>query len=395
MPVRFPCERCRTTLSIARRKIGTRIDCPKCGQPMTVPSEAEASARSLLSEAASRSAVPPPERSPLSEFAVFDDEEDQDPSQVWMTLPGRPPAPTVADATPLLPPLEMVETRLPPPAPANALKPIVAPAAELMAPPKEPPAARSNPVPPIPNSSPAVAPPPPGPAATSAAAPTSQLEARAAAMVARQTTPREVPGGWLLVARRTVFLQGILIFCATLFAFVAGWMIGRNAPHEPGKDSQSVTAADTVLIQGTLTYIAPSGNVEPDDGAVVLAWPQTGLAEPRIDPQALHPVTATPGVGSQVMLALEDAGAAYVRAAPDGAFNLVVPRPGKYYVLFISRRSARPAGQPLVTADQDALKRFFAPTTTLIGRQKYHLSIENFDQGLELLAHDFGRSGVN
>ena len=37
MPVTFRCDACRGKLSISRRKIGHQVDCPKCGQPVTVP----------------------------------------------------------------------------------------------------------------------------------------------------------------------------------------------------------------------------------------------------------------------------------------------------------------------------------------------------------------------
>ena len=44
MPVRFQCTRCAKTLQIARRKIGTQVDCPVCGEPVVVPAESESRA---------------------------------------------------------------------------------------------------------------------------------------------------------------------------------------------------------------------------------------------------------------------------------------------------------------------------------------------------------------
>ena len=37
VPARSKCPRCRVTLSIAARKAGSVIDCPKCCQPVIVP----------------------------------------------------------------------------------------------------------------------------------------------------------------------------------------------------------------------------------------------------------------------------------------------------------------------------------------------------------------------
>ena len=39
MPVRFRCSECRSKLSIATRKIGTTVACPRCGRPVVVPAK--------------------------------------------------------------------------------------------------------------------------------------------------------------------------------------------------------------------------------------------------------------------------------------------------------------------------------------------------------------------
>lgn len=46
MSIRFRCQRCNQLLGIASRKAGTEIECPKCGESQTVPSE-EAAAVAL------------------------------------------------------------------------------------------------------------------------------------------------------------------------------------------------------------------------------------------------------------------------------------------------------------------------------------------------------------
>ena len=37
MPIRFRCRHCTRLLGIARRKAGTAIRCPQCGELLTVP----------------------------------------------------------------------------------------------------------------------------------------------------------------------------------------------------------------------------------------------------------------------------------------------------------------------------------------------------------------------
>lgn len=206
---------------------------------------------------------------------------------------------------------------------------------------------------------------------------------------------KPVPGGWLLVPRRTIFIQGGLIVAVGLLAFAAGWFsAGGGSGEVPTEQPSGVDPNDTVLVQGTITYLSPSGRVEGDDGAVIIAWPKGALAEPRMDPRDFHPSRPAPADSSRAMLALEEAGGKYVRAAADGTFNLVVPRRGEYYVLIVSRHTLRPANEPIDDADLSVLRRLFAPATTGIDRQKYHLAAEEFDSGLEMRSHDFDRTGT-
>ena len=47
MPIRFRCPHCERLLGIARRKAGTPIRCPQCGEGVTVPHQDEAPDRTL------------------------------------------------------------------------------------------------------------------------------------------------------------------------------------------------------------------------------------------------------------------------------------------------------------------------------------------------------------
>lgn len=511
MPVQFPCERCRTTLSIARRKIGTEINCPRCGQGMRVPTEAEAEARRLQTQAAAAQPKRTYEGLLFREFAVFDDDEadaadpftgvmggmtqaqpSPPPPQVApspeLPLPAPtakaappgppqtgtqqtsaplgnqppsvpPPSPTLASAPPVSeapspppisqPPVSDVPSTPPPgeAPPTNKppeeelfLAPLTlvpeedqaaseAPDNATAQPAEAPPVARpvgkkeshrrwadspptdgghhssssgsfwADPVPPVQKSAPPVqrSAPPIASVPPASAPPVSvgTLTGRAATVVARQKAVKPVPGGWLLVPRRTIFVQGILIAIVGLLAFMAGWFAGGGSSGQPaGEQPAGAAPMETVLVQGTLTYRSAEGRVEGDDGAVILIWPKDAFAEPRIDPTELHPGQDAPAEGSRAMLALEEIGALHVRALSDGTFNLVVPRRGDYYVLFVSRRTFRSAGESVDERAMDALRRVFAPAATGIDRQKYHLTLEHFDSGLEMRSHDFGRSGA-
>jgi hypothetical protein len=61
MPIRFRCEHCQQLMGIARRKAGSRVNCPTCGLSVTVPSAdaADADARDKPNPAAPAAAGAP------------------------------------------------------------------------------------------------------------------------------------------------------------------------------------------------------------------------------------------------------------------------------------------------------------------------------------------------
>ncbi len=68
MPIRFHCKRCEQLLGIASRKVGSQIDCPKCGFAQTVPTEEAAAVAEALRAGSASS--PPMETEALT---VYDD----------------------------------------------------------------------------------------------------------------------------------------------------------------------------------------------------------------------------------------------------------------------------------------------------------------------------------
>jgi phage FluMu protein Com len=70
MAIRFICIQCGQLLSIASRKAGSEIECPKCGFPQTVPTEEAAVAAAAMGQ------LGPSQEATLdlAELAVYDDE---------------------------------------------------------------------------------------------------------------------------------------------------------------------------------------------------------------------------------------------------------------------------------------------------------------------------------
>jgi hypothetical protein len=89
MAIRFFCQRCSQLLSIASRKAGAEIECPKCGIPQTVPTEEAAAAALAMNDSSSISEA----NLALKDFAVYD--EDPVPVAVERPLPRKADSNTV------------------------------------------------------------------------------------------------------------------------------------------------------------------------------------------------------------------------------------------------------------------------------------------------------------
>jgi hypothetical protein len=73
MPIKFPCETCGQVLSVSSRKVGRRAKCPKCSEPLVIPT-AETAAQRMQERRRRREDVDSEDFDPFAEFAVYDDE---------------------------------------------------------------------------------------------------------------------------------------------------------------------------------------------------------------------------------------------------------------------------------------------------------------------------------
>jgi hypothetical protein len=353
MPVKFPCQSCRRTLKVTRRKIGTQIDCPRCGSPMTVPTVEVA--RAALAMAGAARAVPG--LTPLTEFAVYDE-------------PAAPPnggSEVGGSAATVLPPVLTAA-----PAVGAQARPAQSPPAAIPAPPPPPATLAANGVPvarvltqPVrPNPAPTAVP----------------LVGSGKAFVRR-------PGAsMLLVSRRVVYLQAALIALAALVGLLAGFLLGRatGAASPPGQEPK---AADTVLVRGRITHAGANG-VAADQGAVVIALPIDKRA--GIDGRRLHPQAPAPSEGSSALLAIEEIGGQHARADADGRFSLVVPQAGRFYLLIVSAHARRGAPSVLEPTVRMQLDAYFTSPPDLLGSYAFSWTVERFEGGFSTKDHHFG-----
>ncbi len=363
MPVRFNCHNCRQLLSVSRRKIGADIQCPKCGKSMCVPGESEGAAvvskksrsrRSKGTQSASEGEPPPgpdeADDAPLFPELVVFDEPGARPTA------GAAPSPPEGNGSP-----STAATVAPPQAPEPSTD---VPHIEKR---------RSRSIP-APARSPSV----------------SRLTRRAGGgqrIVVRPDAPM------LLVSRKVIYLQGLLFVALGLFTFGVGYLIGRGAGPAQSADKAQQPEADTVLVEGTLSYVGSEGRPMPDKGAVVIALPKDVVVERKIVASDLSPLDPEPQADNRGVLSIEELGGAYARTDERGIYSIVVPRAGKYHLLFISHGSQRPLQQGIDPKTLEELQRVFQPVTGLVRQQKYHWIVQDISGGSMTKGFDFGPTG--
>jgi DNA-directed RNA polymerase subunit RPC12/RpoP len=136
MPIRFRCVYCNQLLGIARRKAGTVVNCPHCGERLIVPTpEADDESAEIKSQ-------PQPQPQPRGELASPTANK---PPQAKMPQRASDAAEVVSapkPASPPIPPVVDAPNRRPAPVPASSAKPAASAAASPQAPPSPSPAVR-------------------------------------------------------------------------------------------------------------------------------------------------------------------------------------------------------------------------------------------------------------
>lgn len=398
MPVRFHCPSCRQFLSIARRKIGTTVNCPRCFLPVQVPSEDEVQPAANATAATDKAAP--------ADDVVFDEVD-----ELLQQVPPRGTAwnqpPTVAPST--MPPSTARPSVAPPQVAATTLTPPTLPTTMAAAMPPASPVPPTTTLPPPLNVAPTtpptatVAAPSVAPVSTSAApthatAPTAMpaipmgratVPAAAAPTAAqvrapesfRSPAPRssspprpmfhpELVMSYLFVHRSAIYLQGVVLLLIAVGAFWAGWVAGNQGwLREHAGDPIARRAIATIVVKGSVTYETKAGR-QADTGAAVIALP-LGAERKKL------PLAGWKGPGGDEPLPDEAAGE--IRASggdvtlvkDDGSFEIVVPQAGEYQLLVISEHGKRPTGQLPNKLHVEEMVEWFASPMSLIGWQLY------------------------
>ncbi len=204
---------------------------------------------------------------------------------------------------------------------------------------------------------------------------------------------------FILLPRRTIYLQGALFVVVGLLALGMGFLIGRggvmgNASNAEG--SSDAAEADPVLIEGRLTFETENGETRPDHNAVIIVLPE-GLAvennqpDLRIPSPGIRALDPPPPEDYGSLSQIVELGGGYARTDEDGGFSLVLPDCGRYHLLLISRGASCPDGLAVDAEDLEFLTSHFRRASYLLGEQDYRLSVEKFE-GRAQIEHIFGSS---
>ena len=207
-----------------------------------------------------------------------------------------------------------------------------------------------------------------------------------------RTTP--LPGG---TARVVVFRRSTLLAVAVLFAalaaaaFVAGYFAGRGRSSVAPEHAPKTADSDLVLVDGRVVHDSGSRSLDGDAGAVVIALPQGKTPSQTLSVEGIRPHEPAPAADHPSVRAIEALGGAYGRVDAAGDFAIVLPRPGRYHLLIVSRQTVRPADRRVDPIDLEQLQTYFYRGADLIGRHAYRWSLEEFGYGFDSITQNFSR----
>jgi len=186
-----------------------------------------------------------------------------------------------------------------------------------------------------------------------------------------------------------------ILIVTAVSCFFLGWSINRREFPQPKSQAKPVPGNEPVLVSGHIRYGRANGLPLPDAGAVIIALPADVALERRIPIEGLRPWDHDSAVAQVNRERLAEFGAAWVRAADDGSYGLVLPRPGQYWILVISNNLARSkaafelANRGIPELDFRQLSLYFERPADLIASQAYRWSLETITSTGLTLNHDF------
>ncbi|HQU46427.1 MAG TPA: hypothetical protein PK867_26710 [Pirellulales bacterium] len=197
------------------------------------------------------------------------------------------------------------------------------------------------------------------------------------------------PGPVLLLTRKAVYAQAAVMAGMMLLAFLAGWLIGRGSQPK-ARTAPAEPAGEPVALEGRVLYSLSPGQSLADERAVVIALPAGKKPAKKIAARGLRPADEDELNAAPSADALRALGGSIARVDESGQFQLVVPRPGNYWLLIISHLASRPDELAIAMSDVKELSGYFASPSELIGQQRYSLSSRRLSGAPPSMVQEFG-----
>lgn len=199
----------------------------------------------------------------------------------------------------------------------------------------------------------------------------------------------------ILVSRSNIRWYYLILLITAVSCFLLGSLVNRREPNQPKTPAKAVEGSERVLLSGQIRYGRVNGLPIPDSGAVVIVLPANVTPGRRIPIEGLRPWDRDSAVAQINRERVAEFGTAWTQATEDGSYNLVLPRPGQYWVLMISKNLARSKAALELTnrgipeLDFRQLSQYFERPADLIGSQAYRWSLETIPSTGLTLNHDF------
>jgi hypothetical protein len=182
--------------------------------------------------------------------------------------------------------------------------------------------------------------------------------------------------GQVVVSRRAVYLQGLLLGVVAVGAFALGMLVGRGTAPRGRQDVAAVS--QPCALQVTVSFRHRDKATVPDVGAVAIVLPQSNPPDSKIALDGLRPQEPRPADAHPGLAVIRSLGGNYARADEQGRVQLHVSGAGRYYVLVISAHQAsRQAVPPRHVLAE--LGRFFLLAPDLFAGQDYRWREETLD----------------
>jgi|DewCreStandDraft_4_1066084.scaffolds.fasta_scaffold44270_2 hypothetical protein len=196
----------------------------------------------------------------------------------------------------------------------------------------------------------------------------------------------------LLVKRTVVYVQAVLLLAMGVLGFALGYVMGQaRARVQARQAAEEAAETPPVVVQGTLVYEKAPGELAPDEDAVALALPTNMQPDIRFQARGLRPDDRWERDRTPGLEAIASLGGDYARANAEGRVELVVRKPGDYYLLLISKHADRRPGDGVRPRDATELSAYFESPLDLLGTKKYDWSVQHFSGTPSPFNHSFGK----